>query len=168
MSAPEVWLRGPLNDVAAEVMPVVHSLLQIREEIESVVSPLSDEQLFAKPGDAASVAFHVRHLTGSLDRLLTYARGETLSAAQQTRLTEEGRGKAGDETAATLVAEARDAIARAIEQVRATPLGSLNETRYVGRARLPSTVRGLLFHAAEHAQRHAGQIATTVKILGSA
>jgi uncharacterized damage-inducible protein DinB len=36
--------------------------------------------------------------------------------------------------------------------------------RAVGRAQLPSTVLGLLFHAAEHTQRHAGQVITTSKI----
>jgi hypothetical protein len=35
----------------------------------------------------------------------------------------------------------------------------------VGRARLPSTVFGLLFHVAEHTQRHAGQAITTAKIV---
>jgi hypothetical protein len=41
----------------------------------------------------------------------------------------------------------------------------LTDERHVGRARLPSTVIGLLFHGAEHTQRHAGQVATLVKML---
>ncbi len=177
MADPEVWLRGALDDVAPELMPVAHSLLQVREEIESVVPSLSGDELFARPGGAASIAFHVRHLAGSLDRLLTYARGETLTAAQQAWLNEEGLGRAegGDnrgycgqavrEGAAALVAVACDAIDRALSQVRRTPVDSLNDARRVGRAGLPSTVRGLLFHAAEHAQRHAGQIVTTARIV---
>jgi uncharacterized damage-inducible protein DinB len=32
---------------------------------------------------------------------------------------------------------------------------------------LPSTVLGLLFHAAEHTTRHAGQIATLVRVVSS-
>ena len=60
-----------------------------------------------------------------------------------------------------------DAIERALNQVLTTRVETLDEPRSVGRAGLPSTVRGLLFHAAEHAQRHAGQIATTAKIVCS-
>ena len=35
----------------------------------------------------------------------------------------------------------------------------------VGRRKLPSTVLGLLFHAAEHTQRHTGQLLVTVRVL---
>ena len=66
-----------------------------------------------------------------------------------------------------LFRRAQDAIDEAIAQVRATSVESLGEDRRVGRAALPSTVRGLLFHAAEHAQRHAGQIVTTAKIVAA-
>lgn len=36
----------------------------------------------------------------------------------------------------------------------------------LGKSYVPATMFGLLFHAAEHAQRHSGQIVTTVKVLG--
>lgn len=39
------------------------------------------------------------------------------------------------------------------------------EARGVGRAGLPTTVVGLLIHAAEHTQRHVGQAVTTAKVL---
>lgn len=168
--SPEVWLRGPLRDVARELMPVAHALLQIREEIGALVPTLSREELWARPGGAASIGFHVQHVAGSLDRLLTYARGEALSPAQLAALEHEGR-QPGDPSqgpdGATLAREVEAAIDRALVQVRVTRTDTLDEFRSVGRAALPSTVRGLLFHAAEHAQRHAGQIATTARIVRS-
>jgi uncharacterized damage-inducible protein DinB len=164
-SSPEVWLRGALPGFPTELMPVAHSLLQIREEIDRVVLPLSDEELWARPGGAASIGFHLTHLAGSLDRLLTYARGETLGEAQRLALEAEERAGSGGEQPAILLRLVNAAIDRALDQIRATRVVTLNEHRRVGRAGLPSTVLGLLFHAAEHGQRHAGQIVTTAKIV---
>jgi uncharacterized damage-inducible protein DinB len=161
---PEVWLRGPLPDFIDELQPVAHSLLQVREEVGRAAS-IPPAQLWARPGGAASIGFHLKHLAGSLDRLLTYAAGRQLTAAQQQYLAAEA-DQTG-ESAETLVQRARDAIDRALTHVRTTPLCTLDETREVGRGRLPSTVLGLLFHAAEHAQRHSAQIITTAKIIGS-
>jgi uncharacterized damage-inducible protein DinB len=127
-----------------------------------VARGLSREQLWKRQGGGASVGFHLKHLAGSLDRLLTYARGEALTGAQIAALNDEGRG---DEDAAALTAAAISAIDRALHQVSATPVDGLFDVREVGRARLPSTVLGLLFHAAEHGQRHAGQAVTTAKIV---
>lgn len=160
---PEVWLRGPITDVPPQLMPIVHSLLQIREELQTIVPPLSRGQVWARPGNAAAVAFHLKHLAGSLDRLLTYANNETLSDAQLTFLAAEE--SAGSESPERLLQIALDGIDLALQRIRSVPLEQLGESRRVGRAGLPSTVWGLLFHAAEHAQRHAGQIATTAKIL---
>ena len=164
MTGPEVWLRGPLPDVIPELQPVAHSLLQVREEIAAAAT-LSLEQLWARPGGAASIGFHLTHLAGSLDRLLTYARGEALNAAQRAALAAES-SEDTSRPAADLVRSALDALDRALAQVRGTPLCTLDDVREVGRARLPSTVLGLLFHAAEHAQRHSAQIITTVKVIG--
>jgi uncharacterized damage-inducible protein DinB len=161
MTMPEVWLRGPLDGFARELMPVAHSLVQVREEVSTLARGLSRDQLWSRPGGAASVGFHLKHLAGSLDRLLTYARGEALGG-QLAVLDDEARG---DEDAAALTATAMSAIERALHQVRATPVDVLFDARAVGRARLPSTVVGLLFHAAEHSQRHAGQAVTTAKIV---
>ena len=162
-SRPEVWLRGPLPDCPDELQPVAHSLLQVYEEI-AAVSVLPSDQLWARPGGAASIGFHLRHLAGSLDRLLTYARGERLNAAQRTALSEEGRDRP-EEAADGLVSTVQRAIDRALVQIRTTPLCALDEVRLVGGMRLPSTVLGLLFHAAEHAQRHSAQIITTAKVV---
>ena len=164
-SLPEVWLRGPIAGFPPELMPVAHSLLQVLEEVDTVIRPLSFEELWATPGGAASVGFHVKHLAGSLDRLLTYARGESLSDAQRSALDGEERAGLANDQPAILLRAARDGIERALQQVRTTPVETLDQPRSVGRAALPSTVRGLLFHAAEHAQRHAGQIVTTAKIV---
>jgi uncharacterized damage-inducible protein DinB len=160
---PEVWLRGAVAGVPAALMPVVHSLMQVREELESLIPTLTRQQVWTRPGGAASIGFHLRHLAGSLDRLLTYARGESLTPAQVAFLEQEERPASDDPSA--LLASALQQIDRALAQTTATPVSRLDEPRRVGRGALPSTVGGLLFHAAEHAQRHAGQIATTAKVV---
>jgi uncharacterized damage-inducible protein DinB len=71
----------------------------------------------------------------------------------------------GDEEAGPLVARVHAAIDVALAQLRATPRAALLEAREVGRARLPSTVLGLLFHVAEHTQRHTGQVIATAKVV---
>ncbi len=175
-SLPEVWLRGPIEGVPAVLMPAAHAFLQVSEEVAAVASGLTSDQLWAKPGGAASPGFHLQHIIGATDRLLTYARGEALSDAQKAYLKSEGTpgqiGQAGQPAAATtaesLVAAVQKSIADAVDVLRRTPAESvtqITEARAVGRAALPTTVLGLLFHAAEHAQRHAGQLTTTVKIL---
>ena len=164
-SLPEVWLRGPVAGFPPELMPIAHSLLQVFEEVDTAIRPLSCEELWARPGGAASVGFHLKHLAGSLDRLLTYARGESLNEAQRSALEGEERAGLANDQPAILLQAAGAAIGAALEQVRTTRVETLDEPRRVGRAGLPSTVRGLLFHSAEHAQRHAGQIVTTAKIV---
>jgi len=165
MPQPEVWLRGPLPAFPPLLQPVAHSLLQCREELTSSVMGLTPDQVWSRPGGAASIGFHARHAAGSLDRLLTYARGERLSPAQQTFLAGEGHPDATSGIDVRLVAAFDEAVERALEQLRATSETTLLEARGVGRDQLPSTVLGLLFHAAEHTQRHVGQLVTTAKIL---
>jgi hypothetical protein len=162
---PEAWLRGPLTGVEPLLMPAAHALVQAREDIEHVASDASDEELWRRPGDAASAGYHLQHVTGSLDRLFTYARGESLSDAQRRALAQEGTPGT---PAAILVRSACDAIDRALEQLRQTPRETLLDAREVGRARLPATVIGLLFHAAEHTTRHVGQLITTLKVVRTA
>ena len=166
-SAPEVWLRGPVPGIPALLQPVAHSLLQCREELASIVPALTSVQLWARPSGAASVGFHVRHAAGSLDRLFTYARGERLSPAQHAALAAEGHEDLAPDAAAGLVAEFGQAVAHALEQLRTTNEAAVLEPRGVGRAQLPSTVLGLLFHAAEHTQRHTGQAVTTARIVSA-
>ena len=169
MSEPEVWLRGPLPDLVPLLQPVGHSLLQCRNEVRAVLPSLTSEQVWRRPGGAASAGYHARHAVGSLDRLLTYARGELLTPAQLRALADEGRPDASERIADELTAEFDAGIELALGQLRATDESTLLDPREVGRARLPSTVLGLLFHAAEHTQRHVGQMVTTVKVvLGAA
>jgi DinB superfamily len=166
---PEPWLRGPVAGVPPFLQPVAHALLLAEEDVHRSVAPLSPAQLWARPGGAPAVGFHVRHAAGSLDRLFTYARGEPLSAAQRAFL--EGEVEPGDPPAVTAVLVEAFAVQveRALEQLRVTPESTLLEPRGVGRLQLPSTVLGLLVHAAEHTQRHVGQIVTTARIVrGSA
>jgi len=167
MNEPEVWLRGPLPGVPALLKRFAHSLLLCREVFAATLRALTAAQLWARPGGAASVGFHLRHAAGSLDRLFTYARGERLSRAQLAALATEGDEDTAPGAAQALLAALDEVIARALEQLRSTKDASLLETRGVGRAQLPSTVLGLLFHGAEHTQRHAGQAVTTARIVRS-
>jgi uncharacterized damage-inducible protein DinB len=165
MSQSEAWLRGPVPDIPRLLQPVAHALLQCREELTAKLTGLTAEQIWERPNGAASIGFHARHAAGSLDRLFTYARGERLSSAQRAALAAEGNPDLAPNAAATLAAAFDEAVERALEQLRTTSETSLLDARGVGRAQLPSTVLGLLFHAAEHAQRHVGQLVTTLKVL---
>ncbi|HEY0554649.1 MAG TPA: DinB family protein [Thermoanaerobaculia bacterium] len=164
---PEVWLRGPIPEIPLLLQPVAHALLQAAEEVRAVVRPLSTAHLWARPGGAASVGFHARHAAGSLDRLFTYARGEALSPEQQDFLAAEASPGWPPAEGADLAAAFERQVDRALKQIRSTPDSTLLEARGVGRLQLPSTVLGLLFHAAEHTQRHVGQIVTTARIVQS-
>lgn len=162
---PEVWLRGPVAEIPPLLQPVAHALLQAVEDVRLAVEPLSAAHLWARPAGAASVGFHVRHAAGSLDRLFTYARGEELSPEQRAWLAGEAEPGSPPAEAAALAQAFERQVERALEQLRATPESTLRDARGVGRLQLPSTVLGLLFHAAEHTQRHVGQIVTTAKIV---
>lgn len=160
---PEVWLRGPVKGVSPRLQPAAHALLQTVEDVEGAVDGLTADQLWTTPGGAASVGFHLLHLAGATGRLLTYARGEPLSDLQRAQLQKERNPPRAD--IASLLADLRKAVDGALDQLRNTPDAALEEGRAIGRAALPTTVLGLLFHTAEHAQRHAGQVVTTAKIL---
>lgn len=165
LNQPEVWMRGPIPGILPLLQPVAHSLLQSLEEVRAVVGLLSVSDLWARPGGAASVGFHVRHAAGSLDRLFTYARGEGLSAEQRAFLDAEAAPASPPAQAAELASAFERQVESALDQLRSTPESTLLEVRGVGRLQLPSTVLGLLFHAAEHTQRHVGQIVTTANMV---
>jgi hypothetical protein len=162
---PEVWLRGAVAGWPPMVMPVVHALLQVREDIQRLVEQVPPEQIWLRPGGAASIGFHIRHTGGALDRLFTYARGERLSSEQMAALRSEGDAGDPPATLASIAAEVDRIIDAALEQLRATSADSLLVERRVGRAGMPSNVLGLVFHAAEHSTRHVGQAITTARIL---
>jgi uncharacterized damage-inducible protein DinB len=162
---PEPWLRGPVEGISDALQPVAHAFIAAREDVVAPLAGLSAAQLWAQPGGAASIGFHLMHLAGATDRLLTYARGAALDDQQKAALGAE-RNPPEPRPAAEALLHAWDAaVERALTQVGETTDGELSTARFIGRAQLPSTVRGLLFHAAEHATRHAGQLITTAKVV---
>jgi uncharacterized damage-inducible protein DinB len=160
---PEVWLRGPLPDVPPLLPPVAHALLQAREDVEALMEDFPEELLWTRPGGVASVGFHLQHLAGVLDRLFTYAGGETLSASQLAYLESEERAPILARSSRDLVAIFHRQVDEALNSLRGTDERTLIEPRLVGRSQLPSTVLGLLVHAAEHTQRHVGQLLVTAR-----
>ena len=160
-------MRGPIEGIDPMLMPVAHALVQARDELQQIASQVPADQVWFRPGGAASIGFHVRHLGAALDRLFTYARGESLSDTQKAAFRVEG--EPGDPAArlADLVVDASAHIDRALNELRHTTRDQLLDYRGIGRAQLPSNVLGLLFHAAEHSTRHTGQLITTAKILAA-
>jgi hypothetical protein len=161
----DLWLTGPVPGVPTALQPAAHALLQTVEDIHHALANMPEEDVWVTPGGAASIGFHLIHLAGSTDRLCTTARGERLTESQKAALVAEKTHPSPRPALAALIAGATAALHAAVEQLRATDPATLTDPRPVGRAGLPSTVGGLLFHAAEHSQRHAGQIVTTAKIL---
>ncbi len=164
-SQPSAWLRGPVEDVPNALQHAAHALIQAGEEIARAVSPLTSAELWARPGGAASVGFHLRHIAGSTDRLLTYARGASLDQAQRDEMQREQGEPSPADDAATLMRCVRVRLAKALDVLRTTREEELHLPRPVGRAALPSTVMGLLYHVADHTQRHTGQIIVTARIV---
>ena len=159
---PEPWLRGTLTDVPAVKRAVLHTLELAEEDLAKWCGNLSDAELNARPANLAPVAFHIRHICRSIDRQLTYAEGKELDQAQMDALRSElDPGTSCDE----LFAELARALEQGASRVRAFHASQLEESRAVGKKRLPATVGGLLVHIAEHTQRHVGQAITTAKIL---
>lgn len=164
MAATEWWQRGPVDGVPEMLQPVAHVVLQVGESVREIVEPLTEAQWNARPASVASVAFHVRHIIGVLDRLFSYARGDALTDAQFVALRAEGQPVTINEMPRLL--DRLDAqIANALSELKSTDPAILGEYRGVGRAQLPSTVIGCLVHAAEHGMRHVGQLSVTARIV---
>lgn len=161
----EAWLSGPVAGVPPLLVPVAHMLQHAHDDAVEAMKDLTPDQIWARPGGGASIGFHVRHLMGALDRLFTYARGEALTVAQLDALKLEGDPGTLPADAVDLAAALADAIARAIDQLRATDPSALLDPRSVGRRQMPSTVIGLLAHGGEHAARHAGQAVTLRRVV---
>lgn len=167
MAKTEVWQRGPIVGVPAAFQPIAHILLQVNENVGEMVDGLTDDQWNARPANIASAAFHVRHIAGVIDRLFTYARGESLTDEQFAALRKES-----EPVHSADVSEVLDAITTrvrtSLDQLRATDVLTLGDFRPVGRSRLPSTVIGCLVHGAEHSMRHVGQLSVTVRVVKGA
>lgn len=159
----EAWLSGKLDGFEPVMMPAAHALVECAKDLRKHAADLSIEELNECPNNTPSVAFHLKHIAGSIDRLLTYARGEQLNEAQFTEL--ENEKAETNAPAAQLIEKAVSKIDEALEVFKVVSLDSLFEPRFVGRKKLETNVFGLLFHIAEHTTRHTGQIVTTSKIV---
>jgi uncharacterized damage-inducible protein DinB len=167
MAATEWWQRGLVEGVPAMLQPVAHIVLQVGESVHELVAPLAEAEWNARPAGVASIAFHVRHIIGVMDRLFTYARGQSLTEAQFVALRAEGAPIALADVPA-LLARLDAQVASALAELRSIDPTILGEFRGVGRAQLPSSVIGCLVHGAEHSMRHVGQLSVTASIVRSA
>ncbi|HSU32310.1 MAG TPA: DinB family protein [Bryobacteraceae bacterium] len=159
---PEPWLRGALSDVHPLIMPVLFSFQQVREDIRTYTGDLTDEQVWRQLDGLPPLGFHLRHIAGSVDRLVTYLSGEQLSEQQLLFLRQEATAGA---TLQELLRAVDASLDVAEARVRNINPQTVYDARSVGRRKLPTTVVGLLIHLAEHTQRHLGQAITTAKFL---
>ncbi len=162
---PEVWLRGLIPDFPVLLQPIAFALMQAQEDVNEMTLDFPDHLLWKRPGGAASPAFHLQHLTGVLDRMFTYAENMPLNEAQLNWLHQEGKPQDQNISVSDLVDAFNQQIEISLQKLQNIKLETLTEPRGVGRKQLPSTVFGLLIHAAEHTQRHVGQLLVTVKVL---
>jgi uncharacterized damage-inducible protein DinB len=160
----EYWLRGPLPEIPPLLQPVAHALLQVQKELHEVFTDFDEDNLWKRPNNVASIGFHLNHLTGVLDRLFTYSRGGSLTELQLLFLKNEGIENP-DASSIEMLKLFDNQIEKALVQLKNTQPDTLTEIRFVGRKMLPSTVIGLIFHAAEHTTRHFGQLLVIHKIL---
>lgn len=161
--AEESWLSGKLESFSDVLMPTAHALVQAISDLQKFTD-LTDEELLKTLNGSASVAFHLRHIAGSCDRLLTYAKGENLTEKQFEFLKNE-TAETSELNAEELVNQAVLQIEKVLEFCKNVSPDILFESRFVGRKKLPTNVFGLLFHIAEHTARHVGQVITTAKIV---
>lgn len=159
---PEPWLRGPIEGVPPHLMPVFHSFAQVREDLSYYTEGLTTEDVWRRTGALPSLGFHLRHIAHSVDRLVTYLCGDQLSDAQIATLKQET--EPGTATLAELLADIDANLHDAERRMRTINAAALQEPRYIGKKRLPSTALGLLVHISEHTQRHLGQAITTAKL----
>jgi uncharacterized damage-inducible protein DinB len=159
---PEPWLGGPLEGVHPLVMPVFFTFAQVREDLAKHCQELAREEVWRNLHGAASLGFHIKHITGSVDRLTTYLSGGQLNEAQMQFMREECEA---DADLGELLRLMDAALHKSEEQLKQLDPATLYDARAVGRKGLPTTVIGLLVHLAEHTQRHLGQAITTIKML---
>lgn len=163
----EVWQRGPVTGIPPLLQPVAHALLQAREEVDEIMESFPALLLWERPAGLASTGFHLQHLTGVLDRVFTYARNEGLATRQFDWLAAEGKDIEPGYQTYELVTLFDMQVDKALEQLKVTDEKTLTDYRGIGRAGLPSTVIGLLFHAAEHTMRHVGQLMVTAAVVSN-
>ncbi len=158
----EPWLRGTYPEVPAVGRAVLHALDLALDDITKWVDGLADAEVHTHPLGLPSVAFHLRHIARSVDRILTYAEGGQLTAEQLASLKAE---QSGDESLAVLLGDVEASFSNAADRVRTLAGADFNLFRGVGRKQLPTSIGGALIHVADHTQRHVGQVVTTAKVL---
>ena len=158
----EPWLRGTHTDVPPVGRAVLHALELAVDDAHRWTEGLSDLEIQAQPLGLMSICAQLKHIAGSVDRLLTYAEGHQLSDQQLSAMKAE---QSGAETREQLLANLQTAIGDAAGRVRALATADLNAERRVGRKNLPTTMGGALIHVADHTQRHVGQLVTTAKLV---
>jgi len=158
----EPWMSGALIDVHPVIAALLYSFQHARTDLDAWTKDLSIEDLSRSVLGLASVCFHIRHIAGSVDRLLTYARGEQLSSAQLSLLRDEAGAGMSREALFKLL---DDVFERAGSTVRRLDPAGLGDTREVGRKRIRVPLATLLVHIAEHTQRHVGEAIITAKVV---
>ena len=160
----EVWMRGPISGLIPLLQPVAHAILQAREEVNLMMIDFPNELIWERPNAVASVAFHLQHLSGVLDRLFTYANNQILNEDQLELLALEA-DSTQLLTVKGLLIRFNNQVNKALTQLKNIEENTLLEPRSIGRKQIPTNQLGLLFHAAEHTQRHVGQLLVTIKML---
>jgi uncharacterized damage-inducible protein DinB len=161
----EPWLRGTYADVPAAGRAVLHALDLALDDIAKWTAGLTDAEIHSQPLGLTSIAWHLRHIARSTDRILTYAEGNQITAEQVAALKAESTG---EESLAELIAEVEISFSNAAERIRVLATSDLNTPRFVGRKQLPTSIGGALIHVADHTQRHVGQVVSTAKVLNAA
>ena len=158
----EPWLRGTHRDVPAVGRAVLHALELALDDLTKWTAGLTDAEVHASPLGLPSLSFHLKHIARSVDRILSYAEGNQLSAEQLAALKAE---QSGSETLAELIAEVEASLSNAAERICVLAGADFETFRGVGRKQLPTSIGGALVHVADHTQRHVGQVVTTAKVL---
>jgi uncharacterized damage-inducible protein DinB len=166
----EPWLSGTDADVPAAGRAVLHALDLSLDDLTKWTAGLTDAEVHSQPLGLTSIAFHLRHIARSVDRILTYAEGGRLSTEQLAALKTEqsepqdgGEGKL--ESLAVMLAEVEVSFNDAADRIRVLATADLNTPRFVGRKQLPTSIGGAMIHVADHTQRHTGQVVTTAKVV---
>ena len=162
LSSVEPWLTGSRADVHALLAPTLYAYEQARSDVASWTQPLSDAQIWSRPHGLAPVGFQIRHIAGSVERLTTYLKGDQLTAEQLDAMKKEMDQGPGREELLRILG---DSLRQSEEAILALDPATLDQPRYVGRKRLPTTVIGLVVHLAEHTQRHVGEAIITAKLV---
>lgn len=85
----EAWLEGKIEGVSPMLMPAAHALVQAERDIEMACENLTAEEIWREIGGAAAIGFHLKHISGSIDRLSSYAKGLQLNDEQFVFLADE-------------------------------------------------------------------------------